>query len=153
MGIAGTGKPVPRGPPSRDSGGVSLSELTFLELFQGIKGRISTKFPNVLRKNSSKNPLTRAGISSSCGFSGFTIYMFLLIYRRLGADGPPSVVRYTLGNLTPATATLIRDDLALDADQSAVAAIALLEGPNDVGDQASSMKSGVPRLLAPPSEK
>lgn len=48
--------------------------------------------------------------------------------------GRLSTVRRTLGDMTPDTATLIRDGLALDADQRAVVANALLESLHDTGD-------------------
>lgn len=43
-------------------------------------------------------------------------------------------VRRTLGGMTPSPATVIRDALALDADQRAVVANALLESFHDSGD-------------------
>lgn len=43
-------------------------------------------------------------------------------------------VRRTLGGMAPDTATLIRDALALDADQRAVVANALLESFHGTGD-------------------
>lgn len=49
-------------------------------------------------------------------------------------SGRLSTVRRTLGDVTPDTATLIRDGLALDADQRAVVANALLESLRDAGD-------------------
>lgn len=48
--------------------------------------------------------------------------------------GPLSAVRRTLEDMTPDTATLIRDGLALEADQRAVVANALLESLHDAGD-------------------
>lgn len=49
-------------------------------------------------------------------------------------SGRLSAVRRTLEDVTPDTATLIRDGLALDVDQRAVVAHALLESLHDAGD-------------------